>query len=394
MEKTKKYAWVMDALSKTPLSVKLRAMKKFLAGEKEYLPEKKTNADMDAIIKCSLCPNMCKFDCPVLEAGKNEALSPSAKMRIAYFIEKGLIGSEDSFELMYKCCSCDACRQWCPFDFSVGDILKGVRADIVEENKTPEKILEIKEKLEKNHIMDEKSFEARGEEKGETLYFMGCVVQSKRKEIGEAMIKIFDMAGEEYAVMEGEWCCGAPLHNLGFINEFKEFAKHNVEKIKESECKVMICSCPTCTYVFKQIYPQFGFKIKAKIMHSSEYLFDIIQNRKIEVGSVEKECVYHDPCTLARKLGIEKEPREVLRNTGIVLKEAYFNKKDTKCCGHGGQLSRTNPDIAEKIAENRIKELAEVAKCIVTACPSCKTAFENCKEVYDLSEVVLMGMIE
>ena len=385
---SKKYAWVMDALSKAPFSTKARAMKHFLAGKKEYAV-KGAIADIDAVIKCALCPNMCKFDCPVLEAEKNEAVSPSGKMRIAYFIEKGLLESRDAFELMYKCCNCDACKQWCPFDFSVGDIIKGVRADIV--SKAPSEILRIKEELEKEHIVGKKNFNM-GEKKGDVLYFAGCTVLSKRNEIAESMINIFSKAKEEYAVME-EWCCGSPLYNLGFMDDFKKFAERNVKKIKESGCETLVCSCPTCTYMFKHVYPEMGFKVKANVMHSSEYILSIIEEGKIN-AHFENSCVYHDSCVLVRKLEIEEEPRKILKRIGIVLREVYFNGKDTRCCGRGGQLGITNPDIAEKIAKKRLKELKSEAEYIITGCPSCKTAFEEngAKNVFDISEVVARGM--
>ena len=378
---SKKYAWVMDALSKSPLSTKARAMKHFLSGKKYEV--KGTIADIDAVIKCALCPNMCKFDCPVLDAEKNEATSPSGKMRIAYFIEKGLLKSRDAFELMYKCCNCDACKQWCPFDFSVGDLLKGIRADI--DNK-PSEILKIKEELEKEHILGKKNFDVE-EKKGNILYFAGCTVLSKQNEIAEAMIKIFSKANEEYALME-EWCCGSPLYNLGFLESFKKFAEHNVKKIKESGCKTVVCSCPTCTYMFKHVYPEMGFKIKANVLHSSEYILSLIEEGKINVD-FEGSCVYHDPCVLVRKLDVKEEPREILKKIGVALKEVYFNGKDTRCCGNGGQLSITNPSISEKIAKERLEELRSKAEYIITACPSCKTAFEeNGGTAFDIAEVV------
>ncbi len=382
--------WVMDSLSKVPLMTKARAIKHFLAGNK-YIPKKKMHADMDAVIKCALCPNMCMFDCPVLAAEKNDSVSPSGKMRLAYFLENGYISSEDAFENMYKCAGCDACEQWCPFDFSVGDLLKGVREDIAAEGKAPSNIMEIKEKLEKEHVMYEKSYSTPEGPHGEggILYFMGCEVSSHRPEIADSMVKIFEEKGEKYEIMEDEWCCGSPLLNLGFTDDFKKFAEHNVKAIEDSGCDTMVCSCPTCTHMFRDIYPKFGFKIKAKIVHSSEYLLDVVKDEK-SPAAVEKEAVYHDPCVLVRKLGLEEEPRELIRKAGVKLKEPEFHGKDTKCCGMGGSMGSTNPDIASKISDARLKELKEKSDCIVTACPTCKTSFEgNNMEVLDISEVVL-----
>jgi len=388
-----KYSWVMDALSRTPLKTKARAAKHFLTGKNEYIPKKKKHADMDAVIKCALCPNMCKFDCPVLTAEKNDSVSPSGKMRLAYFIENDYISSDDALEDMYKCAGCDACEQWCPFDFSVGDLLKGVREDIAEMGKVPSGVMEIKEHLEKNHVMHERNGRSVNAGKGGgILYFMGCEVASHRQEIADSMVKIFDMLGENYSTLEDEWCCGSPFLTLGFTEQFKKFAEHNVKAIEESGCKTMVCSCPTCTHIFRDIYPEFGFNIKAEILHSSEYLMGAAEDGGVPLAGIGREAVYHDSCVLVRKLGIEDEPREVAKKAGVKIKEAEFHGNDTRCCGGGGGLACTNPGIAAKIADARLKELKEQSDCIITACPTCKSAFEDGAEVFDISEIVAMSM--
>lgn len=385
-----KYAWVMDALSRAPLTTKARAVKHFLMDKNKYAV-KKANADMDAVIKCALCPNMCKFDCPVLMVEKNDTVSPSGKMRLAYFIETGNISSEDAVEAMYKCAGCDACEQWCPFDFSVGEILKGVRQDIAEMGKAPQDVVEIKEKLERNHVMhDDKRRDYGGHEHGDVLYFMGCEVSSKREEIADSMIKIFEGIGEKYALLKEEWCCGSPFLNLGFKEEFKKFAEHNRKAIEESGCKMLVCSCPTCTHIFRNVYPELGFKIDARILHSSEYLAEMVSDASL--ARIERKAVYHDPCVLARKLGVEDEPRDLVGRAGMDLWEAEFHGKDSRCCGGGGGLTHTNPGIAEKMADARLRELKEQSDCIVTSCPTCKTVFDGGAEVFDVSEIIAMSM--
>ena len=385
----KKNAWVMKALGGLPITMKARAMKHFLQGNKKYLI-KGIEAEMDAIIKCATCPNMCKFDCPVLEAEKNETVSPAGKARIAYFLETGAIDGDYAREIMYACTSCDACRIHCPFDFSVAEILRGVRKDMVARGKTPEKVKEIRDELMKNHMLGERNFSGDG--KGKIIYFAGCTVNNERREIGEAMLKIFDNAGEDYDMLEEEWCCGYPLHNLGFTQEFKEFAKRNATVFNKSGAEKIVCSCPTCVYVFTRIYPEMGIKIKPKIVHSTSYILGLIKEEKISLEERNMSIVYHDPCTLARKLQVD-DARDIIKSIpGMELKEAMLHGKETRCCGNGGQMARINESISRKMAEKRRKELEEVgADAIVSSCPSCKTALMNGK-FYDIAEVVAESM--
>lgn len=392
MNISKKYAWIMDSLSHTPFSVKARAMKHFLTGKKEYITKKNSNADIESIVKCSLCPNMCRFDCPVSEAEKNETLSPSARARIAYLFEMGFLEGEDVTEALYSCCNCDACRQWCPFEFSLGDILRGVHRDLVEKNNLPKQVSELRETIKKKHVTDDKSFNIAGKHNGDLLYFMGCTVMAKHESIAVAMTKIMEKAGEKWAILEDEWCCGAPLYNLGFIEDFIDIAEKNVLKIKETGCKELICSCPTCAYIFKEIYPKFKLNVGVKILHATEYLARLDKPYKIS-KEFEINYVYHDPCTLVRKLGIVEQPRHVLNKIkGLKLKEPYFHDKDTQCCGRGGSLATTYPSISEKITKKRLEELSKYADFIITSCPTCKSAFSNLGgKVYDISELIYAG---
>ncbi|MFO8133479.1 MAG: (Fe-S)-binding protein [Thermoplasmatota archaeon] len=383
----KKYGWVLDAMSNAGMATKAAALKQFLRGKKQYLPKKGTSADFDAVIKCALCPNMCKFDCPVLTAAQNDAMSPSGKSRVAYFIETGRIDSSDAVDLMYACCNCDACREWCPFDFSAGDILRGVRADLVGQKQMPPAAAELQQHLQEHHVLDEPQIQPDAPRQGDVLYYMGCEVASAHTGIADAMTALLD--DEPYAMLPREWCCGAPLYNLGFDDTFKEFARHNAAAIEESGCSQLVCSCPTCTYMYREIYPSVGVDLPVEVYHSTEYLHERVETGALQLGSLDTTCVYHDPCTLARELGITDAPRELLRHIGVAIAEAYYAGKNTGCCGRGGSLGTTHPDLASAITRRRIQELHRASQTIVTACPTCNTAFTaEGADVTDVTELL------
>lgn len=394
MKTNKKYSWVFEALKEVSFIDKTRATKQFLMNKKDYLPKKKTNADLDLIIKCALCPNMCRFDCPVSEVSKKESLAPSGKSRLVYLYETERVSAKKVMDQLYSCCNCDACKQWCPFDFSLGDLLIGVHQDLMENNYIPKNIVDMHDKLQEKYTLDERNVKIQAEKKGENLYFMGCNTITNHQEIVDSVTSFFKKNNESYTIIKDEWCCGSPLYKNGFMKDFKKFAKHNVEKIKESGCKKIICSCPACTYIFKKIYPELGLKIEAEILHISEYFYKKTNNKKIGAIDSKKEFVYHDPCTLVRKLNIIEEPRKVLENIpGLKLKYPYYSEMNTQCCGRGGTLKYSNQELSEKITKKRIEELKKDGKYVITACPTCKTAFcENGFEAFDISEILMMGV--
>ena len=374
---------------------KKQVIRNFLTAKKRYLPKEKTNAQMGNLLKCTLCPNMCRFDCPVATTERSEAFSPSVKARIAYLLETGkLEPSGDSTEPIYKCLNCDACERWCPFGFSLGDLLMGVKEDLVERGFSTPNARDVVERLEKNHTIYEDGVRSFGEatkNRAEILYFGGCTTLNRRTEVVKSTTDILESAGVDFTMLQDEWCCGAPLYMLGHKKTFENFVAHNIRAFKDTGCKTILCSCPECVYTIRTFYP----KSKIRIMHTSEFFAELIKERKIGNLELKGEFTFHDPCVLSRKLGVYEEPRDILKSiSGLTLKETYFNKEDTNCCGLGGALGMTNPQLAREISQKRAAELKESSDSVISACPACEFALENWGRLkaMDISEILYRGM--
>jgi len=363
---------------------------------------------LDHILACALCPNMCRFDCPVLRAEEKETVSPAAKMRLAYLTETGRLDwSEEVVDLMSKCAGCNACQYWCPMDISVAELLQGVREDIVEKGLASTGIKDFVQRVKEYHNVYkpglEKKFAEFVKEKAKVLYFVGCTTSYRKPEVAEANIEIFKKAGVNFSTFPEEWCCGSPLKILGFTKEAKEFARHNAEIIKQSKAKILVCGCPQCTLAFKQWYPEMGIKLGVEVLHTSEFFLRLIKEGKLKpTKTVPREIVYHDPCILARKLNIYEQPRELIKRIpGLELKEPQFNRQETHCCGGGGMLRLSHYKIAAEIARGRREELESVftggVDAIVSMCSSCEVVLERAtttskKEVIDISRLLLKGL--
>ena len=117
----------------------------------------------------------------------------------------------------------------------------------------------------------------------------------------------------------------------------------------------------------------------------------------------EVKVTYHDPCQLARYLGLIEEPRKILRSIkGIELVETdWTNREWATCCGGGGGFEAVFPELSQVLAVNRVRELIDTgAEIIVTHCPGCimqlKDGLKELKtdgvQVLDLAQVVAMAM--
>ena len=399
MKMSKKYEWVKEGLEGVPLLTKTSAMKSFLMPSKDYLPKGKFEGDVDLLVKCALCPNMCRFDCPISEAALNRSLTPAGKSGIVLWLLSERLAGRDAVDVAFQCCGCDSCKLWCPFGFSLGDVLQGIHVDLVKREMIPKQVQSVRDELVNNHRLDEKSVEIEAPVKGDVLFFLGCTTSAFHGGVVDSMKKIFESVGESFAVLPDEWCCGAPLKAFGFMDDFKEFAKKNAEMIRDSGAKKVVCSCPNCTVMLREVYAELGLELgfdmeKIEVLHSSQYVLEKIREGKLSDGSFEDTMVYHDPCKLSRKLEIVKAPREVLESVDLLhVKDPYFSGSESHCCGRGSGLGRIYPDLAQKITCARLEELQREAEKIVTACPTCKKAFlDEDVECLDICEVVAASL--
>ncbi len=393
-----KYSWLFEVLDSELVEALMSGETKDLAIELVELNFQ--NENEENLLKCALCPNMCEFACPVLKADGRETISPARKSKLGYFYSIEKLEAEELEKNPYYCLSCDACKQNCPMDLSVCDMLVPIREEINEENATPKGVEEVGEKLAENEIIYEEieSSENDGlkEGEGETLYFRSCVARKEAPELVDSTLDVLTSLGENIQTLGEEICCGAPAKSLGFKDSFSEIAERNKKKLNESGAEKIVFSCPTCTYTLREVYPDEGYEIEPKVLHISEYLAENLdQSMDLELNE-PLNVTYHDPCTLARKLEVTEEPRKVLNTIeNLNLTEPYLSKDDTNCCGRGGALKFVNEEVSEDIAKDRVRHLSDYEDTIITSCPSCRFSLKNAtgeEEVLNLSEIVLEAL--
>ncbi|MHA1525824.1 MAG: heterodisulfide reductase-related iron-sulfur binding cluster [Promethearchaeota archaeon] len=106
--------------------------------------------------------------------------------------------------------------------------------------------------------------------------------------------------------------------------------------------------------------------------------------------------IWHDPCHLARGLGIYDEPRAILDAIRLPYIEFKQTKEDSNCCGSGSGVRSAYPDLAEKATIQRLEEVKGLgARTILTACPFCEFQFGSVieKNNYDIKVIDLNSLL-
>jgi len=242
---------------------------------------------------------------------------------------------------------------------------------------------------------------------GRIVYFTGCVTSffPMVQDIARSFVGIADEARFDVTLLGGEeWCCGYPLISAGHKDDAAAAMRHNIEAVKAQGAKTLVVTCPGCYRMWKEEYFHItGERTGVDVLHSTEFIMQLIRDNRISFSELDRTVTYHDPCDLGRASGIYDEPRSILRSIpGLRVSELWDNREYCSCCGSGGDLLVSNQDVSLGIAKRKLDEvLATGAAAVVTACPSCVRSLTMAKNankmpigVADITQLVFEAMVK
>ncbi|MDD1743168.1 MAG: (Fe-S)-binding protein, partial [Methanomassiliicoccales archaeon] len=150
----------------------------------------------------------------------------------------------------------------------------------------------------------------------------------------------------------------------------------NIKTIKDTGAKTVVFSCAegfrTFDIDYQDFYGDLGFEVK----HISEYLLDLVEQGKLELGGSASKVTYHDSCRLGRHMGIYDEPRDLIKATGAELIEMRSIKEKAICCGVNAFVNCG--EVAKKMQVERLLEARGTGTdTMQTICPKCLIHY-NC----------------
>jgi L-lactate dehydrogenase complex protein LldE len=193
--------------------------------------------------------------------------------------------------------------------------------------------------------------------------FVTCLVDLFRPTVGFAALKLLEDAGCVVEVPAAQTCCGQPAYNSGDQADAKTVAKNVIAAFEPYD--YVVAPSGSCTGMIKKHYPPLfagdpewalrAEKLAAKTFELVSFLTDVMGVVSVtaqHAGSV----TYHDSCSGLRELGIQRQPRKLLKTVaGLELKE--LPDADV-CCGFGGTFCVKYPDISNAIVEEKTEKIA------------------------------------
>jgi len=370
--------------------------------------------------RCGWCRASPDIVCPIYESDLPwEHNTPRGKIFIARgVLENQLKVTDELVRDAFTCTSCGNCREHClsyhPYKTGVVsepvidpvETIELFKAYVVEEGGA----LPVHQNL-FEHVKrvgnpfgepPEKRTDFLAEFKkkeAEVVYFVGCMSSYRIRQIAQATAKLLQKIAD-FTILENEVCCGSVLLRTGQRKAVSELIKANLEQINDTGASSVVFSCPGCYMTVSRDYPKFGEKLEFQPVHISEFVLDYLSDFQLE--SIEAKATYHDPCHLGRACQIYEAPREVLKAVCTNYVELGTSKEAAKCCGAGGGMRSAFPELADKLALARLKEVTNTgSRLLVSACPFCEFQFVETAskrginvEVKDLTEVLVESLRE
>lgn len=302
-------------------------------------------------VDCKICFN----SCPMM---KDYSLSPK-KLLKEIIDEKGV-----DKRIPYSCMLCNICTIKCPKDIDLNNMFYNMRKYILNTN--PKSINDIGYKTVKIHQSNSfspifsKSFITNNTKR---VFFPGCSLSSYSNDIVLKTYEYLKCHIKDISLVFE--CCGKPTLSMGDVNKFNNYYSKVELKFNKNDIYEVIVACPNCYKTIKH----HSENIKVKTIWEVIKEYGVPNELKNHYKDIDIKFSLHDPCPIRDVDIIHESVRNILSDLGVKIVEFDKNRSKSECCGSGGMVRVTNPQIAKKQTNKRASE--SKTDNIVTYCESC-----------------------
>lgn len=344
-----------------------------------FIDSGRSDMGRSELLQCIGCGN-CLLTCPVYDivgpafgtkghfGGIGVALE-SRKGSARKAVDRGL----------HLCVACGSCLEQCPVSIDVRTDIFKARGEAGIDSLTEEQKAAISSiKNYDNPWMQPRASRAKWAksmnlpEKGNVIYYPGCSLSLLRPEIARMTVELLRERGLNPAYLGSkEVCCGSIVRKLGDEESFRKQVASLMESFAKAGAKKIVASCPGCM-ISLNIAKELSGRKDIEILHVTQALANL-KFGKQSASNGWKKVTYHDSCELGRGLGFYDPPRRLIEAIpGVELVEMERSREQGACCGSGAGVKSGYPELANAIANKRMKMAESTgASILITACPWC-----------------------
>lgn len=218
-------------------------------------------------------------------------------------------------------------------------------------------------------------FPAQGARRLRVALLTGCVQRVLDPEINEATIRLLNRHGAEVVVPKGLGCCGALTHHLGHDREARGHARRAIDAVIAEDARepldALVINASGCGTMIKD----YGFLFRedramaeraARVSALAKDVSEVMAQLGL-AGAAAPEpltVAYHAACSLQHGQQVLAQPKALLAAAGFKLRDV---PEGHLCCGSAGTYNLLQPEIAERLRERKLANIARVAPDVIAA---------------------------
>lgn len=206
---------------------------------------------------------------------------------------------------------------------------------------------------------------ATGERKGAVALFTGCVANIFDNRTQEAAIRLLNALGYDVHVPPSQGCCGALHLRAGETEKAHRLMQRNLDAFGQKDLPI-VTTASGCGALLREYDKQFARKeaetFSRRVTDISQFLAQA-DWQCVRLRPLPRTVAVHDPCTLANVLRQEQAPYALLKR--IPGAQVASLPENRVCCGGAGVYPLTQPDMARRLRDDKIRRLREAAPDIL-----------------------------
>ena len=218
-------------------------------------------------------------------------------------------------------------------------------------------------------------FPAEGMKRGRVALLQGCAQQVLSPGINQAAIRMLTRQGVEVVLVADEQCCGSLTHHIGHDDDALQRARANISvwtnEADRHGLDAILVTTSGCGTTIKD----YGYMLRedavfaakaARISALAKDVTEYVGSLDIAWPQAGNDIVvaYHSACSLQHGQKITQLPKELLSKSGFVVKDV---PESHLCCGSAGTYNILQPDIARRLRERKIANIASLRPDVVSA---------------------------
>lgn len=369
--------------------------------------------EANTILRSCVHCGFCTATCPTFQLLGDELDGPRGRIYLIKQVLEGHQPSERTQLHLDRCLTCRSCESTCPSGVQYARLLDIGRFILeAEVPRAPLKRLErwvlrqvlphparlrlfvqlgqalmplLPDRLKKKvPALPSMKVQYSAAQERQLLVLEGCAQEALTPEVNQAADRVLNRLGISLTPITG--CCGAVSYHLAQEAEGLDFMRRNIDAwwpLIEQGAEAILVNASGCGMMIKDYghalqhdkhYAERAQKLSAMTRDLSEVLSNE-DLTSLSVQSKGEKVAFHSPCSLQHGQKLPGSVEGILTQLGFELTPVV---NAHLCCGSSGTYSILQPEISERLLDDKLKHLTEgEPELITTANVGCQLHLQS-----------------